>query len=171
MERRAATELRAASGRRLEGLAAPFDREARIGHFQEIIRPGAFAGSLAAGADVLALVDHDKGRLLGRTASGTLRLRESARGLEFDLDVPETALGNDILVMAQRGDLGGASIGFRAEKEAWPTRGRRELRAVKLLEISIVHAHAAYADTSVSVRCRPSEDDERRLLRLKVAAL
>lgn len=171
MERRAAVELRAASGRRLEGLAAPFNREARIGAFTEVIRPGAFAATLAGGADVLALVDHDSGRLLGRTASGTLRLRETTRGLEFDLDLPKTSLGEDILALAERGDLGGASIGFRADKEAWPSRDRRELRAVTLLEISVVHAWPAYSETELSVRARPTDDDVRRRLRLRLVAL
>ena len=55
-------ELRAA-GRRLEGYAAVFDTEAQIGGFSETIRAGAFRAALASGADVLALVDHDPGRL------------------------------------------------------------------------------------------------------------
>ena len=58
MERRAATELRAA-GRRLEGYAAVFNSPARIGSFTESILPGAFRGSLDKRADILALVDHD----------------------------------------------------------------------------------------------------------------
>lgn len=171
VERRAACELRAATGRRLIGLAAPFDREARVSGFTEIIRPGAFAKTLGAGADILALVDHDPGRLLGRTISNTLRLSESNRGLEFEIDVPETQLGNDILALAARGDIGGASIGFRATQEAWPSRDRRELRAVQLMEISVIHSHAAYRDTHVSVRSRPVPDDIRRRLKLRVLAL
>ena len=53
LEVRAAVELRAA-GRRLEGLAAVFGTETRIGGFTEFIRPGAFAASLRSGNDVLA---------------------------------------------------------------------------------------------------------------------
>ena len=169
LERRAAKELRAVAGRRLVGLAAPFDREARIGAFRETIRPGAFAKTLAAGGDILGLVDHDATRLLGRTASGTLRLTETTRGLEFELDLPETSLGNDVLALAERGDLGGVSIGFRAEQEVWPARDRRELRSVKLFEVSVIHAHAAYRDTTVSVRAHQGNDDIRRRLRLAVS--
>ena len=79
-ERRAACEMRAA-GRRLEGYASVFNTEARVGGFRETVRPGAFRASLAGGRDMLALVDHDPGKLLARTASGTLRLAEDSRGL------------------------------------------------------------------------------------------
>jgi HK97 family phage prohead protease len=152
-EFRAVAELRTAEGRKLIGYAAVFNSPARIGGFMETIKPGAFRASLSRPeADVLALVDHDVGRLLARTRSGTLRLEEDARGLRFDLDIPDTQLGHDVLALAQRGDLGGASIGFRPVDEAWPARDQRELRALDLVEISIVHAHPAYAETSVAAR-------------------
>jgi HK97 family phage prohead protease len=89
IERRAVLELRAA-GRRLEGIAAPFDQVAHVNGFDEVIRRGAFAETLADGHDVVALVDHDGGKLLGRTKTGTLRLQEARQGLMFDLDVPQT---------------------------------------------------------------------------------
>ena len=81
VERRAITELRAA-GRKLEGYAARFNVEARIGDFTEVIRSGAFAGSLAVGRDILALVDHDRTRVLARTRSGNLWLSEDSCGLQ-----------------------------------------------------------------------------------------
>jgi uncharacterized protein len=151
VEIRAAAEVRQA-GRRLEGYAATFGTPARIGTFTETVRAGAFRASLASGVDVLGLVDHDPSRLLARTKSGTLRLAEDGRGLRFDLDLPETTLGRDVLALAERGDLGGMSFGFRVKDEAWPTRERRELRAVELIEISVVHAHPAYQGTSVAAR-------------------
>lgn len=153
MERRAAVELRAA-GRRLEGYAAVFDTPARIGGFTEIIRPGAFRATLEARADVLALVDHDPTRLLARTGSGTLRLAEDSRGLAFEMDLPDTSTGRDVLALAERRDLGGMSFGFRVKKDAWPAPDRRELRAVELLEVSVVQAFPAYAATTISARSR-----------------
>lgn len=156
VERRAFDfELRAGSGRRLEGYAATFGTPAKIGGFTEVIREGAFRSSLLAPRkDVIALVDHDPARLLGRTGSGTLRLREDTRGLAFEIDLPDTQLGRDMLVLAERRDLGGMSFGFRATDEAWPTRDRRELRAVDLIEISVVQAFPAYSQTSVTARAR-----------------
>jgi HK97 family phage prohead protease len=152
-ERRIAAEYRAA-GRRLEGHAAVFGEAARIGGFSETIQPGAFSRSLAKGGDILALVDHDAGRLLGRTSSGTLRLAEDRRGLAFELDVPDTALGRDLLVLAERRDLGGMSFSFIAKRDTWPAADRRVLHDVDLLEVSIVQAHPAYAGTSVAARSR-----------------
>jgi HK97 family phage prohead protease len=165
VEVRAVVELRAAAGRRLEGYAAVFNSPAIIGSFIETIRPGAFAAGIRA-KDIIALVDHDPARLLARTRSGTLRLAEDARGLRFDLDVPPTQLGNDVLTMVERGDIGGMSFGFRATDEAWPTREQRELRAVELVEISVVHAHPAYSETTIAARARsPSSAALRRARR------
>lgn len=153
MERRVASEVRA-QGRRLVGYAATFDVEARIGSFTEVIRPGAFRRGLAQGRDILALVDHDPSRLLARTGTGTLQLQEDERGLTFAIDMPETQLGNDVLEMAGRGDLGGMSFGFLPAEnggERWENN-RRELLDVELMEISVVHAWPAYDGTSVSAR-------------------
>ncbi|MEQ9488040.1 MAG: HK97 family phage prohead protease [Alphaproteobacteria bacterium] len=151
LERRRGVELRAA-GRRLEGYAAIFGNEARIGTFREKIVAGAFAASLGGG-DILALADHDPTRLLARTRNGTLRLAEDARGLSFEIDVPETSLGRDILAMAERGDLGGMSFGFRVPRggEAW-NGDVRTLTKIDLREVSVVAAWPAYAGTTVTAR-------------------
>lgn len=160
MERRAVVEIRAA-GRRLEGYAATFGAEARLGSFVETIAPGAFRSALAG--DVLALLDHDPGKVLGRTKSGTLRLTEDARGLAFVLDLPDTQAGRDVLAQAERGDLGGMSFGFLVPAGGDTWQGdRRTLRTVNLKEISIVQAWPAYPDTELAVRSRPHNDAARR---------
>jgi HK97 family phage prohead protease len=168
LERRALpVELRA-RGRRLEGYAATFGTEARIGSFVETIRAGAFAKSLKAGGDILALVDHDASRMLARTRSGTLRLSEDTRGLAFDLDLPETSAGRDVLALAERGDLGGMSFGFTATDDHW-TGERRELRAVTLHEVSVVLSWPAYDGTEIAARARAGGmrlDHARRALQI-----
>ncbi len=169
-ERRGGVEIRAA-GRRLEGYAAAFGSEARIGSFRETIRAGAFRASLAASKDVLALVDHDPSRLLARTGSGTLRLSEDTRGLAFALDVPDTQLGRDILALAERRDLGGMSFGFVVRDEAWPAKDQRELRAVDLIEVSVVQAFPAYGATTITARSRPAIPPGLRLRRLLLEAI
>jgi len=159
-ERRAIiTELRATgrrdgSSRSLEGYAATFNAEARIADFMETIAPGAFADTLEESADVLALVDHDPGRVLARTRSGTLRLQEDKRGLKFDLDVPNTTHGRDVLELAERGDLGGMSFAFTIKRDRWDGE-RRTLESIDLHEISVVSAWPAYPDTIVQARSRP----------------
>lgn len=154
--RHLAGELRAdTAGRKLVGYAATFGTAADIaGGFTETIRAGAFRSSLTAESDILALVDHSPEKLLARTRSGTLRLSEDARGLAFEISVPDTQLGRDVLAMAARGDLGGMSFGFTvpAGGDHWPDRRTRELRAVELVEISVVHAFPAYTGTSVAAR-------------------
>ena len=144
-----------AKGRRLEGYAATFGVEARIRDYTETIASGAFRDSLAEGKDILALVDHDAARVLGRTKTKTLRLAEDSRGLNFDLDLPATSFANDVLALAERGDLGGASFAFNVRDEEWQG-DRRELRAVDLHEISIVSAWPAYEGTIVQARARPN---------------
>jgi HK97 family phage prohead protease len=155
MERRASIEVRA-KGRRLEGIAALYGVNTRIKDFTEVILPGAFTGTLGEGRDILALADHDPHRVLARTKSGTLRLSEDSRGLAFDMDVPNTTAGRDMLELAERGDLGGMSFGFTVPKggENWQGE-RRELRNINLLEISLVSAFPAYEGTIVQARARP----------------
>jgi HK97 family phage prohead protease len=161
LEYRCAVELRAV-GRRLAGYAATFGVIANIGgRFNEKVIRGAFTKTLATRADILALVDHDATKLLGRTTSGTLRLAEDARGLAFEIDVPETQLGRDMLTMAARNDLGGMSIGFHATSESWPTPDTRELRAIDLVEISIAQAWPAYSGTEIALRNRTTSSGGR----------
>lgn len=139
-------------GRRLEGYAAVFNTPADIGgEYTEVIIPGAFGLTLRQKTDILALVDHDPGKVLARTRSGSLRLSEDAQGLSFDLDIPDTGTGHDILALAERGDLGGMSFGFHA-KEQHRTGSRRELRVVDLVEISVVQSWPAYVGTTVQAR-------------------
>lgn len=156
IERRAIVGEVRAKRRRLQGYAATFGAEARIADFVEMIAPGAFAASLAERADILALVDHDPGRVLARTRSKTLRLAEDSRGLAFDLDVPATSVGNDVLALAERGDLGGMSFSFSVKRESWAGE-RRTLESVDLHEVSVVSAWPAYDGTIVQARARPAE--------------
>ena len=169
VERRAAvTEVRA-SGRRLAGYAATFGAVAEIGRVRETIAPGAFSGSLSG--DVLALLDHDPGKVLGRTRSGSLRLSEDSRGLAFDLDLPDTQAGRDVLALAERGDLGGMSFGFvvPAGGERWDGE-RRTLNRVDLREISIVSAWPAYPDTSLALRAMTFNTERQRRERAIILA-
>jgi HK97 family phage prohead protease len=138
-------------GRQLVGVAAPFGIETRVNDFREVIAVGAFARTLASGADVLCLADHAPDKVLGRTRSGTLQLRETARGLEYTLELPDTSVGNDMRALAARGDIGGVSFGFHCIRDEW-NGNLRTLHEVALEEISIVSAHPAYADTTVTLR-------------------
>lgn len=157
MERRALTaapELRADGGAKVaRGYAALFNTETDIGgYFREQIAPGAFADALDA--DVRALIDHDTGRVIGRSAAGTLRLAEDERGLFVEIDLPDTTDGRDLAVQLERGDISGMSFGFRVTKDEWDETGEmplRTIRGVELYEVSAV-AFPAYADTEIALR-------------------
>lgn len=168
LERRFTTELRSA-GRRLEGYAATFTSTADLGSFRERIAPGAFRSALAG--DILALLDHDQGKVLGRTRTGTLELREDDRGLAFALDVPDTAAGRDVLALAARGDLGGMSFGFTVPDGGEEWDGTiRTLRSIGLKEISVVSAWPAYEGTEIALRALQRHDGAARRQRaLKLA--
>lgn len=129
---------------------------------REIVRPGAFREALAANQDVRALRDHNPTLLLGRTRSGTLRLREDDRGLAVEIDPPDTEIGRDTLHLLDRGDLSGMSIAF------WPRDGgevihyrrqdgvfiyEREVLSVDLYDVSVV-TYPAFPSTDVHARSR-----------------
>lgn len=154
-------------GRQLVGLAAPYESETRIGEFRERIARGAFTRTLSESRDILALSDHDPAKVLGRTKSGTLELEETVHGLQFRLQLPDTTIGRDLRELANRGDLGGVSFGFRAIKDSWEG-DLRTLEEVELHEVSIVQSFPAYPDTTVALRSRPIQmfilDPRRRWL-------
>lgn len=152
--RSSATELRAGAGRVLTGYAAVWDAPALIGGaFTEVVRRGAFAASLASGADVFLLGHHDWQQPLARTGNRSLQLTEDARGLAFEAVLPETRAADDILALARSGTIAGASFAFRVPTggENWPARDKRELTRLDLIEVSAV-AQPAYAATTISAR-------------------
>jgi HK97 family phage prohead protease len=146
-------EIRADKGKKVGGYAAVFNSETDIGgYFREVIAPGAF--SEAVKQDVRALLDHDSGRIIGRTSAGTLRLTEDDKGLAVEIDLPDTTDGRDAAVLVERGDLTGMSFGFIVTHDEWDETGDtpvRTIHKVDLHEVSIV-AFPAYDDTSIAMR-------------------
>lgn len=156
----AEVEIREADGKPplIRGYAAVFDRESQdLGGFREIVKPGAFRASLDAKDDVIATIDHEPSRLLGRRASGTLDLIEDERGLRFEVQPPDTTYARDLAASMRRGDIKGASFGFIVNRDGqqWLTtrdgQRVRELRSVRLLDVAVV-GNPAYPDASAAVR-------------------
>lgn len=137
----------------ISGYAALFGVETVIGDsFREKLAPGCFSRSLKH-KDIRALLDHDTGRILGRTSAGTLTLREDRAGLYFNCELDETTPeGQTAIGAIGRHDLSGMSFGFRVLAEEWQDGGTRlPVRTIKdmdLYEVSVV-AFPAYDDTSV----------------------
>ena len=158
-------ELRAADGVKVaRGYAALFNTRTQIGDwFIEELAEGAFSETLKS-ADVRALVNHDTGRVIGRSTAGTLRLNEDKRGLFVEIDLPDTSDGRDLAVQLERGDISGMSFGFRVTKETWDETGEmpvRTIHAAELFEVSAV-AFPAYEDTEIALRSLESAREERK---------
>lgn len=175
MERRSLTtppELRAGdNGKTIAGYAAIFNDVADIGgSFREIIAPGAFTDTL--GDDIRALVDHDSGRVIGRSKAGTLRLNQDEKGLAVEIDLPDTTDGRDLAVSLTRGDISGMSFGFRVTHDEWDETGdipTRTIKAVELFEVSAV-AFPAYEGTELALRSLNDIKSEREKAEHNAAA-
>jgi HK97 family phage prohead protease len=175
LEHRNVGEVRAV-GRVLHGTALPFGVKADIGGglFSESFAPFAFRAALAKGGDVAALADHQPEMLLGRLKSGTLRVSETATGLQYEIDLPATTLGADIQELARRNDLSGVSVGFVVDAQSWPDSKTWRIEAATLHEISILRGSLpAYGDaTTVALRSRAAaHGDIARLRRALLAVL
>jgi HK97 family phage prohead protease len=151
-------ELRAAAsgnGMTFSGYAAVFNSDSEPLPFIERIMPGAFAKSLKSRNNIRMYMNHDSSMLLGTTKSKTVRLLEDSKGLYVDADLPDTSVGRDLSVLMQRGDVDSMSFGFTVPQggDRWSDDGsRRELKQIRLYEVSVVTGFPAYAATSAQVR-------------------
>ena len=146
-------------GTTISGYAARFNDDTVIaGEFRERLAPGCFRRTLVENPDVLMLLSHDVGRVLGRTTAGTLTLREDRIGLWFSLDVdPTTPSGMEAAGTVARQDVRGCSFGFRVRAEEWKDGGNRlplrTITDVDLYEITLTAA-PAYPTTSAAIAGR-----------------
>ena len=99
--------------------------------------------------------NHDDAALLGRTASGTLRLDVDADGLLYECDLPDTAAGRDVAALAARGDVRASSFAFTVVGDEWGVTEQgfplRTLTAVALHDVAPVTT-PAYPDASAALR-------------------
>lgn len=161
LERRAFADCRAEAtenGKKIRGYAIRFAALSQdLGGFKEMIAPEAVDRTLNEALDVRALVDHDTAKVLGRTRSGTLRLRKDATGLRIEIEPDEEiSYARDILRSVARGDVSGMSFGFRAIEDEWNYDGALPIRTVtdmRVSEVSIV-TFPAYQQTNVEVAQR-----------------
>ncbi|MFZ9846232.1 MAG: HK97 family phage prohead protease [Candidatus Limnocylindrus sp.] len=142
-------------GMTFTGYGAVFNSPSQPLPFIERIAPGAFNRSLRSRNEIKLFVNHDTSRVLASKRAGTLRLAEDSHGLRVEADLPETTDGRDMAVLLKRGDIDSMSFGFSVPKggDSWSDDGQeRELREVRLHEVSIVTGFPAYEATTASVR-------------------
>jgi hypothetical protein len=151
-------ELRAdpqGNGMSFTGYAAVFNSPSEPLPFIERIAPGAFSRSLKSRNNVRMYMNHDSSMLLATTRAKTLRLSEDSKGLLVDASLPDTTIGRDLSVLMKRGDVNSMSFGFSVPSggDVWSDDGQsRELRQIKLFEVSVVTGFPAYTATEASVR-------------------
>jgi hypothetical protein len=151
-------ELREDTGKApvISGYAAVFApaRSEDMGGWVEQIDPHAF--DEAVSGDVRGLYNHDANMILGRTKSGTMRLNLDAHGLRYEIDVPDTQVGRDLVTSMKRGDIDGSSFAFACKKDAWENDDAsgemlRTILKADLFDCSPV-VYPAYPDASSAVR-------------------
>lgn len=161
-----AIEVRAAEiddKKTITGYAAKYNAESKTlrdwwgDEFVEVIADGAFDETLRSNT-IKALYNHNTDHVIGSTKSGTLRLESDDVGLRFEIDLPNTQVGNDLYESVKRGDIDGNSFGFRVNKDKWSDFEKdgkkimkRTLLEIDLFEISPT-AFPAYEDTEVDCR-------------------
>jgi HK97 family phage prohead protease len=163
LELRAFADCRAEAsdnGRRIQGYAIRFHSLSQdLGGFRELIAPEAVDRTLSEGLDVRALVDHDSGKVIGRTRAGTLTLRKDSKGLAIRIEPDEDiSYAKDIMRAVARGDVSGMSFGFRTLSDEWAhdavaEEWTRTVTDMRISEVSIV-AFPAYQATDVAIAQR-----------------
>lgn len=143
-------------------MAAVFDkRSENLGGFREIIAPGAFDDTDMS--DVRGLFNHDSNYVLGRNVSKTLRLKTTANGLQYEIDLPDTQTIRDLVLgPIERGDVDQSSFGFIVGRgnDEWDEDDEgvliRTINKVReLFDVSPV-TFPAYTDTTVGARSMKS---------------
>lgn len=135
-----------ANPRTLRGIAVPYGALSHVLNdrakpYRERFDPG----SVEYDDRTVMAYGHDlSGVPLGRVGAGTLAFQETAEGLAFSVELPESRA--DIVEALRRGDLDGSvSVGFIAKDDRWQNRTNPAVRTVRsaiLVELSICHAGA-----------------------------
>jgi uncharacterized protein len=145
-----------AAKRTIGGYAIVFNVQTQLGpDLWEEIAPEAVDRSLNNGDDIRALKDHNKEMVIGRRSKGTLRLTKDAHGVFAEIDVPDTQVGNDLLVNVARGDYDGMSFSFYSPRYERVRSGAKTLgilRDMRIREVSPV-SFPAYPQTTLALRC------------------
>lgn len=120
----------------------------------ERIAPTAFTRALKEKHDVRALFNHDANQLLGRSSAETLRLSTDARGLKYEIDLPDTQIGRDLAVSIERGDINGSSFAFYVTGRTIEEMDKLTIRTITDVTLQDVGpvTYPAYSGTTAGMR-------------------
>ncbi|MGZ4663713.1 MAG: HK97 family phage prohead protease [Frankiaceae bacterium] len=111
----------------------PYEMYDMFGAYTEIVAPGAFTKTLADGADVAYLANHE-GLTLARTKNGTLQLSEDSSGLMTVARMNTTRTdARDLVTAVEDGDVDEMSFAFRVVRQQWsPDYDQRDMVELNL---------------------------------------
>ena len=146
--------------RTLVGVSPPWDTlstEGALPGFRETFERGAFTN---LEDDILVTVEHDNGKILGRSSAGTARFSDTPEGLRYEADLPDTVAARDLEVSVERGDITGSSFEFLVHEDGdrWVEENGTVTRTVKKDGAAVRQAgpvsRPAYGDApQVALRC------------------
>jgi HK97 family phage prohead protease len=137
------------------GYAAVYNSPSEPLPFTETIAPGAFDKTLRSRNNVKMYLNHDSTLVLASTRAKTMKLTSDSKGLLVESDLPDTSYARDLSVLMERGDVDSMSFGFSVPSggDRWGSDGMtRELRQIRLHEVSVVTGFPAYSATSAALR-------------------
>lgn len=116
-------------------------------------------------SDVVALINHDPNLVLGRTTSGTLKLKVDDIGLYFEVTPTDTSYARDLIANMEAGNITQCSFAFVVTDDGddWQIDEetgiitRTILDIAKLYDVSIV-TFPAYSQTEAVVAQRKAQN-------------
>ncbi len=147
--------------KRITGLGIVFYREGVEGSEYELtqgvkerIMPEAVDRALAESDDVRGLFNHDSNMLLGRTSAGTMALRKTEAGIEYDITPGSTTVHQNVQEHIERGDLTGSSFAFIVTDSEWIEADGNDVRLIRGVELFDVGpvTFPAYEATTAGLR-------------------
>ena len=166
-------ELRSENGgRHISGKAISFDTESNDIGFIEILHRGCISQELIDSSNIVFLYNHDYNQVIARAnkGKGTLNIELRDDGVYFDLEVPNTTMGNDLLENIRLGNITQCSFGFRYANEEGAYKDekigdvwyRNVYKIGELYDLSAV-TYPAYDDTYVNARMQERSKMEDKL--------
>lgn len=145
--------------RKVSGYAVVFNSLSEdLGGFREIILPSAITQETINNSDIIFLLDHKQDRgILARSTKGegSLRLSVDDKGLYFEFEAPNTALGDELLEGLKRHDYSKCSFAFTVGEDEYKKDNNgtviRTIKSIRQLYDCSVVVNPAYEETSVTV--------------------